>query len=156
MQGNSNRDPWQRRVDDLLEKTIENGCTPDEEKSAIQLAFLLTRQHGLGMDNFRLALERVGKPPRYLITGDGFRMPATAWRSAPWDGVDRRRRNWDGNDRRRARGGGGGGGAAHAAADGLECPASPSGKHRMTPVMQGTFRTGYESCIHCGTRRRQE
>jgi len=141
---------WMRRVADLLEKTIENGATPDEEKSAVQLAHQLTRQHGLDMDYFKLALERVGNPPRYLLTADGFLLPATALRPPQWNGAERRRRTWDGADRRRSSG------RAEPAAGSVECRASPTGQHRMQPVMQGTFRTGTESCIHCGTRRPQQ
>ena len=138
-----------RRIEVLLEKTVENGATIGEEKSAIQLAYQLTRQYGFDVDEFQKKLSRVGRPPRYLITGDGFLVPATSLQSPPWDGTERRRRGWDGTERRRFRDGGGA-----AAAPGPECPASPSGKHRMTPIMQGTFRTGFEGCVHCGTRRR--
>lgn len=153
MQGNDQAN-WARRVADLLEKTVENGATAGEERSAVQLAYQLTRQHGLDIDNFKLALGRIGAPPRYLLTADGFLLPATALRALPWDGVERRHRRWDGSERRRSRDGGGAGAAP--AASTVECPASPSGQHRMTPVMQGTFRTGYESCVHCGTRRQQQ
>ena len=140
MQADHDGAGWARRVADLLEKTVENGATAEEEKSAVQLAYLLTRQHGLDVEQFKLALANVGKPPRYLLTRDGFLVPAATLRPPAWDGVERRRRAWDGPDRR------------HAAPT-LECPSSPTGQHRMVPMMQGTFRTGVESCLHCGTRK---
>jgi hypothetical protein len=151
MQADHNQATWARRVAELLEKTVENSATPDEEKSAVQLAYLLTRQHGLDIDQFKLALARIGAPPRYLVTVDGFLVPAATMRPPAWDGKDRRHRAWDGNDRRRGATSG-----ERRAADARECLESPTGRHRMVPIMQGTFRTGIESCIHCGTRKQPD
>jgi hypothetical protein len=147
MRGDQDEQAVLRRVSALLAKTVEKGAAPEEEKSSVQLAYQLTRLHDLDVDVFKQALARIGSPPRYLVTQDGFLMPATVARgAAPWDGTERRRRAWDGTERRSR-------GSARAA-PGPECPASPSGKHRMTPIMQGTFRTGFEGCVHCGTRRK--
>jgi hypothetical protein len=145
MRGDRDEELALRRVLALLEKTIEKGALPEEEKSSVQLAYQLTRQHDLDINIFKQALEKMGPPPRYLVTQDGFLVPAVAVRgTGPWDGSDRRRRGWDGVERRRF--------AAAAAAP--ECPSSPTGRHRMQPIMQGTFRTAFEGCIHCGTRRK--
>ncbi len=143
MDTNAERAGWVRRIADLLNKTIENGATTDEEKSAVQLAYQLTRQHGLDIGEFKVRLAMIGVPPRYLVTGDGFLLPFAAVRIAEpargWDGTERRSRP--------------AGASEQAGPDGRECPASPSGRHRMVPFMRGTFPTGIENCVHCGARK---
>ena len=115
-------------VADLLRKTVENGATPGEEVSSVQLAHLLVRQHHLDMDAFKLALGRIGTPPRYEITPDGFLVPAML-RANP------------------------GRGSADTSADPVDgCRLSPTGRHRMVPYMRGTFATGALHCVHCGVR----
>ena len=47
---------WTRRITDLLNKNIENGATAEEEKSAVQLAYQLTRQHRLDIGEFKVRL----------------------------------------------------------------------------------------------------
>ncbi len=143
MQTNSDQAEWERRVSALLEKTVENGTTLDEEKSSVQRAYLLTRQHGLDIDVFKVRLSMIGKPQRYLLTQDGFLVPAATVRppeqpSRPWDGTERRRST---------------AGSGRAAPDGRECAVSPSGQHRWVPFMRGTFPTGIENCAHCGARK---
>ncbi len=126
-------------VANLLRKTIENGATAGEEASAIQLAHMLVRQHGLDMDAFRLALDRIGDPPRYIITRDGFLMPAAARvaeapprRPAQNDDEEQPAQSEPGPER--------------------ECSHSPTGRHRMEQHMRGTLPTGASYCIHCGLR----
>jgi hypothetical protein len=136
------RTDWARRIADLLNKTIENGATAEEEKSAVQLAYQLTRQHGLDIGEFKARLGMVGVPPRYLLTNDGFLLPFAAARAVE------PARAWDGSERRRA-----GGASDRARPQGRECPDSPNGQHRMVPMMRGTFPTGIENCAHCGARK---
>lgn len=136
---------WTRRITDLLNKTIENGATAEEEKSAVQLAYQLRRQHGLDVGEFKVRLAMVGTPPRYLLTSDGFLLPFTAAQAA------QPTRAWDGTERRRAAAG-----TERVNPGGRECPDSPNGQHRMVPVMQGTFPTGVENCLHCGARKQRE
>lgn len=124
------------QVAHLLRKTIENGATPGEEVSAIQLAHMIVRQHGLDLDAFRAALAKVGDPPRYRITPDGFLVPAGATRAA--DEAGRAPRD--------------GAGTAQAAVEDF-CPESPTGRHRLEKYMRGTVATGLLYCIHCGLRR---
>src|SRR5579863_6498724 len=143
MDTNSERAGWARRIADLLNKTIENGATADEEKSAVQLAYQLTRQHGLDIGEFKVRLAMIGVPPRYLVTGDGFLLPFAVVRAVE------PARGWDGTERRRAAAA-----SEQAGAEGRECPDSPSGRHRMVPLMRGTFATGIESCVHCGAQKR--
>lgn len=144
MNSDAERAGWLRRVTDLLNKTVENGATPDEEKSAVQLAYQLTRQHGLDVGDFKARLSMIGAPPRYLLTNDGFLVPAGAvMRSA-----EPPPRPWDGNERRRSAAGPG-----RAEGGGRECQVSPSGQHRWVPFMRGTFATGIENCAHCGARK---
>ena len=117
------------QVEFLLRKTVENGATPDEEVSAVQLAHMIVRQHGLDMDAFKAALGKIGKPPRYHITGDGFLVPAeprAGASAAPGD-------------------------AAAGPPD--ICPVSPTRRHRMEKFMQGTLATGQLYCVHCGLKR---
>jgi len=120
----------------LLRKTIENGATPGEEVSAIQLAHMIVRQHGLDLDAFRAALAKVGDPPRYRITHDGFLVPAGPTQTAAEPG------------------GASPDGASTAQATVEDsCPESPTGRHRMEKYMRGTVATGLLYCIHCGLRR---
>jgi hypothetical protein len=131
---------WMRRVDDLLNKTMERGATADEEKSAVQLAYQLTRQHGLDIGEFKARLETIGAPPRYLVTADGFLLPTRVVEPARrWDGTERRRRAATPEQER---------------SGGHECPASPTGRHFMVPLMRGTFPSGIENCAHCGARKK--
>ncbi len=129
MNTDAERAGWARRITDLLNKTIENGATAEEEKSAVQMAYQLTRQHALDMGEFKAKLAMVGSPPRYLITSDGFLLPFAAVRP------DDPARSWDGSERR-----------SRAAAsertqpDARECPDSPSGQHRMVASMRGPSR----------------
>lgn len=117
------------QVEFLLRKTVENGATPGEEVSAVQLAHMIVRQHALDMDQFRAALAKIGRPPRYHITADGFLVPAEAPAGAS---------------------------AAphHAAPEPPDaCPVSPTRRHRMEKFMQGTLATGQLYCVHCGLKR---
>jgi hypothetical protein len=143
MDTHAERAGWGRRIADLLNKTVENGATADEEKSAVQLAYQLTRQHGLDIGEFRVRLAMIGVPPRYLVTGDGFLLPFAAVRIAE------PARGWDGNERRSSPAASSDG----VGLDGRECRDSPSGRHRMVPLMRGTFPTGIENCVHCGARK---
>jgi hypothetical protein len=136
---------WTRRITDLLNKTVENGATGEEEKSAVQLAYQLTRQHGLDVGEFKARLAMVGTPPRYLLTSDGFLLPFAAAQAAHPP------RGWDGTERRRSAAG-----SERVGPDGRGCPASPNGQHRMVPFMRGTFPTGIENCAHCGARKQKE
>jgi len=134
--------PPLRRIDELLNRTIENGATPGEEKTAVQLAYQLTRQHHLDIESFKARLRMIGSPQRYMLTGDGFLVPfATVQADAPrtWDGRERRRRSH--------------GGAESPRQAAYECPSSPTGQHRWVPFMRGTFPTGIENCVHCGARK---
>lgn len=131
------------QVEYLLRKTIENGATAGEEVSAVQLAHMIVRQHGLDMDAFKAALAKIGHPPRYRITEDGFLVRAEA--EQPGDAFDATpRREAEEAARQYA-------GAAQTAVD--DCPVSPTRRHRMEKFMQGTLATGQLYCIHCGVKR---
>lgn len=70
------------KVADLLAKTIEAGCTPDEEASAVRQAELLVRQYGLDVDAFRASVEAIGgDEARYAFSDKGFLMEADAIRT---------------------------------------------------------------------------
>jgi hypothetical protein len=73
----------QDQVNDLLAKTVENGCTIEEEKSSVQLAYQLSRQYKDEIDQpgFIAALYGIGDPARYAVTDDGFLVPAEAVRT---------------------------------------------------------------------------
>lgn len=131
----------------LLRKTVENGATPDEEISAVQLAHMIVRQRGLDLDDFKVALAKIGNPPRYAITPDGFLVPVEAVRTAEVHGAGPRGRpDWDDDLRRDV------GGEQAAVADG-PCRLSPTGFHRMETYMRGTVATGVLYCLHCGLRK---
>lgn len=146
-----------RLVADLLRKTIENGATAGEEASAIQLAHMLVRQHGLDIDVFRACLELVGDPPRYVLTQDGFLVPTHLLRAAdpapgPAHGHDQGYGHGPGNHPRRRRTD-----QQHSSQYGGanpqdRCPVSPTGRHRMERYMRGTRATGAMYCLHCGFR----
>ena len=125
------------QVADMLNKTVERGATEEEEKSAVQLAYQLVRQYRLDLDEFKASLARIGNPPRYTLTDDGFLMPAAVARPIPPDPPKR-------DDSRPA--------PSAPPTPGL-CPLSPSGRHHMVPFMHGTLMTGVEYCAHCGARR---
>jgi hypothetical protein len=133
------------QVGHLMRKTVENGATPGEEVSAIQLAHMIVRQRGLDLDAFKAALAKIGDPPRYAITEDGFLVPAEAGRTKEAQGPGPHRR---GDSDALHKGAGGGQAAADEA-----CRASPTGFHRMEKYMRGTLATGVLYCLHCGIRR---
>src|SRR5579863_3445310 len=131
------------QVGHLMRKTVENGATPGEEASAIQLAHMIVRQNGLDLDAFKAALAKIGNPPRYAITQDGFLVPVES-RSGEAPGSRPRRRAGPDDLRGEA-------GAGPATADG-PCRDSPTGLHRMERHMRGTVATGVMYCLHCGFR----
>jgi hypothetical protein len=126
----------------LLKKTVENGATRGEETSAVQLAHMLVRQHGLDIDAFKIALAKVGDPPRYAINIDGFLIPTETVRAA--DGARASLR------------------AAGPTADETDMPelawatgrclASPTGRHRFERYARGTLVFENVYCLHCGIR----
>jgi hypothetical protein len=133
------------QVENLLRKTIENGATPGEEVAAVQLAHMVVRQNGLDLDVFKAALAKIGDPPRYVITHDGFLLPVRTLPAANAVGAGRissRMGSADEED---------GPARTNVAAD-ESCLQSPTGLHRMERHMQGTVSTGALYCIHCGFR----
>jgi hypothetical protein len=138
-------------VADLLRKTIENGATPSEEVSAVQLAHMLVRQHNLDIDIFRANLSSIGDPPRYLLTSDGFLVPTKVigGTASPAgghaSGQGQGHTYGSGHPRRRRDDH-----PQQSAAD--RCPISPTGRHRMERYMRGTRATGAMYCLHCGYR----
>ncbi|HEX3863762.1 MAG TPA: hypothetical protein VHY35_18935 [Stellaceae bacterium] len=133
------------QVELLLRKTVENGATPGEEVAAIQLAYLIARQNGIDPAIFKTALEKIGDPPRYMLTADGFLVPTHVTRPAAARDTGERRRWTDAHGTR-------GGAERTQAAPDRECPVSPTGRHRMERYMRGTFPTGMQYCLHCGLR----
>jgi hypothetical protein len=145
-----------------MRKTLENGATPSEEASAIQLAHMLVRQHDLDLDVFRACLSMIGEPPRYLLTPDGFLVPTHLLQSAE-PHLDPSRGHNYGYGLGSHGIGHGHGPANHprrrrtdnqqaTGSAGDYCPISPTGRHRMERYMRGTRSTGAMYCLHCGYR----
>ncbi|MBV9826460.1 MAG: hypothetical protein JO001_12445 [Alphaproteobacteria bacterium] len=129
----------------LLRRTQENGATLREELASVQRAYALLRHHELDAAFFRMRLGRIGDPPRYQLTDDGFLVPTVLLED------DRDRSDHPDAATRQGARAHPRGERAGADIDGY-CPLSPSGKHRMERYFRGTFATGAIYCIHCGLR----
>jgi hypothetical protein len=79
------------QIEDLLRKTVENGATPAEEASSVQLAYQLSRSgKDVDQDEVKKLIEAIGgEGPRYAITDDGFLVPASAVKTVKVEGTGR-------------------------------------------------------------------